>query len=87
MAIAKILPSLILPVFLLVTIYFLLYLPQKKREKKISDVIGALKEGNKIVTIGGICGKVISIDGDDIIIQSGEGTKINLKKWAIKESE
>jgi len=66
--------------------YLLVFLPQKKREKKIKSMIDSLQVGNEIVSIGGIAGKVINIKDDEVTIETGvERAKIVLKKWAIRE--
>lgn len=73
-------------VFFIGIMYLLIFLPQKKRDKKAKEMLNALQVGNAIVTIGGVSGKVINIKDDEITIESGvERTKINIKKWAVKE--
>ena len=45
------------PILLMVVIfYFLLWRPQKKQQKERANLLGSLKKGQKIVTIGGIYG-------------------------------
>lgn len=69
-------------------IYFMIFRPQKKREKKTKEMLDALIVGDKIVTIGGIVGKVINIKDDEVTIETGiEKSKLQLKKWAIKDVE
>lgn len=73
-------------VFFIGIMYLLIFLPQKKRDKKAKTMLDALQVGNAIVTIGGIAGKVINIKDDEVTIETGvEKTKINIKKWAVKE--
>lgn len=73
-------------VFFIGIMYLLIFLPQKKRDKKAKEMLNALQVGNAIVTIGGVSGKVINIKDDEITIESGvERTKINIKKWAVKD--
>lgn len=73
-------------VFFIGIMYLLIFLPQKKRDKKAKTMLDALQVGNTIVTIGGIAGKVINIKDDEVTIETGvEKTKINIKKWAVKE--
>lgn len=72
--------------FFIVVMYLLIFLPQKRRDKKAKEMVNAIQVGNQIVTIGGITGKVINIKDDELTIESGvERAKINLKKWAVKE--
>jgi len=66
--------------------YLILIVPQKKREKKTREMIDQAIVGDKVITIGGICGKIINIKDDEFTIESGnERTKITVKKWSIKE--
>ena len=68
--------------------YAVLIIPQRRREKKTKEMLGALAEGDTISTIGGIVGKIVNMNDDDITIASGvEATKIHLKKWSIKGVE
>ncbi len=69
-----------------VAMYFLIFLPQKKRDKKTKEMLDSMQVGNQVVTIGGITGKVVNIKDDEVTIETGvERAKINFKKWAIKE--
>ncbi len=73
-------------VFFIAIMYLLIFLPQKRRDKKAKQMLEALQVGHSIITIGGISGKVINIKDDEITIETGvEKAKINLKKWAVKE--
>lgn len=76
-----------LPMILIfVVMYLILIVPQRRREKKTREMIEALQVGNYVNTIGGVRGKVINIKDDEITIETSvEKTKIDLKKWAVKE--
>ena len=63
--------------------YFLMVRPQKKREKEQQNMINALKKGDKITTIGGFHGKVISSKNGVITVQMGDN-KVKLESWAVK---
>ncbi len=80
----QIIQSFGLPIILLVVFYFLLIAPQRKKEKKIKEMRANLREGDQVVTIGGIMGKVVSIKEDTVVVEVGSD-KIKLKfgKWAI----
>ena len=72
--------------FFVVIMYLLIFLPQKRRDKKAKELINALQVGNNVVTIGGVAGKVINIKDDEVTVETSvEKTKMNFKKWAIKE--
>jgi len=73
-----------LPIILLVVFYFLLIAPQRKKEKKIREMRANLNEGDQVVTIGGIMGKLISVKEDIVVVEVGsDRVKLKLAKWAI----
>lgn len=75
-------------VFFVVLMYLLIFLPQRRRDKKAKELLNSLAVGNKVVTIGGVTGKVINIKDDDITVETSiEKTQVVFKKWAIKEVE
>ena len=64
----------------------MIFLPQKRRDKKAKAMLDAMQVGNTIISIGGITGNIVNIKDDEVTIETGvEKAKINLKKWAIKE--
>ena len=66
--------------------YILLIRPQKKREEEKRNMINAISVGDKIVTIGGIHGKVVILKEDLITIEtSGMDTRIEISKWAVRD--
>ncbi len=73
-----------LPIILLVVFYFLLIAPQRKKEKKIREMRAALREGDQIVTIGGVMGKIISVKEDIVVVEAGsDKIKLKFAKWAV----
>jgi preprotein translocase subunit YajC len=66
--------------------YLLLIMPQRKKEKKAKALINSSIVGDTVVTIGGVCGKIVNIKDDEITIETSiDRTKVSYKKWAIKE--
>ena len=53
-------------IFIFVIFYFVLILPQQKRQKKWQEMLGGLKNGDRVVTSGGIRGTIISIKDDAV---------------------
>ena len=82
-----------LPIFLLmfVVIYFLMIRPQSVQQKKHKALLDNLKKGNKVITRGGLTGKVVDIVGknkDRLIISTGSSTNITiLKSYVISLDE
>ncbi len=64
-------------------IYFFMILPNKKKQKKQKDMMDSLKEGNEIVTIGGIKGTVSSVEDDYLQIRVDKGVNLTIRKSAV----
>ena len=75
-------------ILMFVIFYFLLIRPQKKKDKKVKEMLAALKAGDRICTIGGIYGTITSIKDDTIeLAVSNENTKLVVARWAIRNVE
>jgi len=77
-----------LPMFLLmfIILYFVLIRPQMKEQKEKKLMIENLKKDNRVVTRGGLVGKIIDFQGKNdqyIIIDNEAGSKIKLLKSSI----
>lgn len=71
--------------FLLVFLvfYFFIIRPQKKREDKRRTMIEAVRKGDRIVTIGGIHGKVLSVEDSSVLAEVDSNVKLRFDKNAI----
>ena len=77
--------QLVMIVLMIGVFYFFMIRPQMKKQKELKKFREALKPGDKVVTIGGIHGKILVISDATVLIQS-EGTKIRLDNAAISSS-
>jgi len=78
------LASLIPLIILLGLMYFLMIRPQNKRDKETKAMRNALQVGDEVVTIGGICGKIVKTKDETVIIQVGaDKVKFELLRTAI----
>lgn len=76
--------GIIMLVAMIAVFYFFAIRPQKKREKEVMEMRNAMKPGDDIITIGGICGKIVSVKEDYVIIETTPGKmKMQFTKWAI----
>ena len=72
-------------VALFAAMYFFTIRPQKKQQKMEQEIRENTQIGDEITTIGGICGKVVSVKDDTIVIETGsDRVKIKFKKYAIQ---
>lgn len=73
-------------VLLLVVMYFLLIRPQKKREKQVNEMRSNVRVGDEIITIGGICGKVVKTKDESLVIQVGaDKVKFEVMRWSVSK--
>lgn len=64
--------------------YFILILPEKKRKKKYDQMLEELKVNDRILTRGGIIGRIIKLSDDKIVLEtSSDRTKIELTRQGI----
>ena len=84
--------SMFSPIIMLVLMvgvfYFMLIRPENKRKKEAENMRSSVKTGDKITTIGGIIGTVISVKEDRIVVETGaDQVRIEFAKWAISTNE
>ena len=83
---SSILATLLPLVGMFAIMYFLLILPEKKRTKKYNEMLTALQVNDEVLTRGGIVGKIITIDEDQMVIQSGpDRVRFRITKNAIAQ--
>ena len=65
--------------------YFMMIRPQKKKQKEEQEMRDAIQIGDEITTIGGICGRVVTVKEDSLVIETGaDRTKMKITRWAIQ---
>ena len=73
---------------MLVLLYFMIYRPQKKQEKKDAAMRSSLEIGDQVTTIGGVIGRVVAIKDDTFVLETGaDRVKIRFTKSAISSVE
>jgi preprotein translocase subunit YajC len=70
-------------VFILAIFYLIVFLPARRRQKKLQDMIDSLKVGDKVVTSGGIYGTIVGFKDDRIQLRIAENVKIELSRNAV----
>lgn len=75
--------SLIMFGLIFVVMYFFMIRPQIKKQKAENQYRASLKMGDKIVTIGGIQGKIIEIGKSSVVIEVYGGSKLKVLKSAV----
>ncbi|MCE2743706.1 MAG: preprotein translocase subunit YajC [Fluviicola sp.] len=70
---------------MIVVFYFFMIRPQTKKQKELKKFRETLKAGDKVVTIGGVHGKILEVNDSTVLVNS-EGSKIRFEKSAIASS-
>lgn len=78
--------NLLLILILVVLFYVLLIMPQQKRFKKHREMLDKLKKGDRVVTAGGLVGKVDKLvpEKNEIIVDLGNGVKVTALRSTIQ---
>lgn len=75
-------------VMMVAVFYFMLIRPQRKKDKQVKQMLDALKPGDRVTTIGGIYGTILSIKDDTITLAVGaQRTEMVMARWAIRGVE
>ncbi|MBE5802128.1 MAG: preprotein translocase subunit YajC [Clostridiales bacterium] len=80
--------SLLPMILIFVVFYFMLIRPQRKKEKKVQEMLAALKVGDRVSTIGGVYGTITAIKDDTLELSVGkDNVKLMFARWAIRQVE
>jgi preprotein translocase subunit YajC len=76
--------SLFLPLIVIMVIfYFLMILPAQRRQKKVAQMLKDLKNGDKVITNGGIHGTIVGLEDGSVQLRIAEQVKIKVSRSAI----
>jgi preprotein translocase subunit YajC len=68
---------------MIVVFYFLIIRPQQRQRRQHQDLISSIEPGDEIVSIGGIFGRVRSIDDSVVMLEVADGTVLKIARGAI----
>ena len=63
--------------------YFFMIRPQQKRQKALQNARSAMKNGDKVITAGGIHGKIKEVDDATILVEISDGVRIRVEKSSV----
>ena len=75
--------GLVFLVLMMVVFYFMLIRPQKKRADQHRSLVNSLSVGDEVVTIGGLIGRVSSLDDEAMGLEVAPGTTLRVLKTAV----
>lgn len=76
--------TVIMMVAIIAIFYFFMIRPQQKRQKKEREAMESLKVGDKVITIGGIHGRIKEVNDLTFLVEVADGLKIKFEKTAVK---
>jgi|SRR5690242_1335427 preprotein translocase subunit YajC len=68
---------------IMVIFYVLLILPAQRRQKKTQAMLSELKNGDKVVTTGGLYGTIVALDGDAVQLRIADQVKVKVARSAV----
>ncbi len=68
---------------IMIIFYVLLILPAQRRQKKTQQMLGALKNGDKVVTNGGIYGTIVGLEDDALQLRIADNVKVKVARSAV----
>jgi preprotein translocase subunit YajC len=73
-----------LPLIIIMGIFYvLLILPAQRRQKKTQEMVNALKNGDKVITSGGLFGTIVGIEGDSVQLRIADQVKVKVLRSAV----
>lgn len=75
--------TLIFFALIFVIFYFMILRPQQKRAKERQKLLESLKKGDKVITSGGLHGKIVNVDEKTILLDVGDNMKLKFDRSAV----
>jgi preprotein translocase subunit YajC len=75
--------QILIPVVLIALMYVLLIRPQQQRARRQRELASALEVGDRILTVGGLLGTIVDMDGDTVEIEAADGIVLTFIRAAI----
>jgi len=77
--------------FLFAAMYFILFAPQRKKQKELAKMLAAITTGDEVITTAGIYGTITNVKDDRFVVRVADNTKIEVGKAfvqaVVKKSE
>ena len=72
-------------ILILGVMWFIMIKPQQQQMKKHNEMLKELTPGTKIITVGGICGKIKALTEDKVFLEIAEGLTIEMLRASIRQ--
>lgn len=75
--------GLLLPVVMLVVLYFIMIRPQMKKQKEVRAMLDALAKGDEVATAGGLLGRIVQLDDSHLTLEVADGVQVQVQRHAV----
>ncbi len=75
--------GLILPIGLIVLLYFFMMRPQMKRQKEQKKLVGSLAKGDEVQTEGGMMGKIAGLSDNFVSLEVADGVEVKIRRQSV----
>lgn len=75
--------SLLMMVAIIAVFYFFMIRPQQKKQKDVQKARNAMKTGDKVVTAGGIHGRIREVGETWFLVEISDGVKVKIEKTSV----
>ncbi|MBW6469448.1 MAG: preprotein translocase subunit YajC [Coriobacteriia bacterium] len=72
---------------LVVAFYLLIIRPQMQRTKQMKALMASLAVGDKVITIGGLHGTIVGMEGSAVTLRVADGVELRYEKTAIARTD
>ncbi|MBI1730602.1 preprotein translocase subunit YajC [Candidatus Acetothermia bacterium] len=83
----QLISTLLLLLLMFVVFYFFLIRPERRRRQQHQELVDALARGDKVITLGGMCGVVKKVEKDRIWVEVQEGVVLKMVKESIADRD
>ena len=74
----------LMPMVLIFTVFYVVwFLPLRKKQRALDEMVDNLSKGDKVITNGGFYGKVIKVDGEKVVLELADNVRVRVAKRAI----
>lgn len=76
--------QLLMPFLVMILVfYFILWRPQQAQQKKRQEMLGSLKKGDKVLTVGGVYGEITALKDDHVTLKIADKVEIKVSRSGI----
>ena len=68
----------------IIVLYYFMYRSRKKQDRQLKDQLGQMKRGDRVMTAGGILGKIVEVEDAKVLVKVDENS--NTKIWFTREA-